>query len=718
MISIAIRRRSSLKLLMLSCFLLWSVTVALGQELEPKSLSAAARLQLENSKEQVKQSKNKFQPPPLLSLKRTDSEVSAQLDVNYKETTLAISMPDGSVRNQKLRLRMYNEKMIGPEIRVKPGDLLKIKLINNLKADTPPIPADPTTPNKPHGFNDTNLHTHGLHVSPKPGSDDVSLMLGPGESRALCFDLLKHQTCGTFWYHAHCHGSTAFQLYSGMAGALIVEGGGLDAVPEIKAAAEKVLVFQQLRFRVGSDGVGVLTEDDAYTNNVGTPGLEEYTLINGIHIPSIDMKPGEVQRWRCIHGGITSAINLAIVDTDGQQPWTLHEIARDGLPLYRITSLEHILLQPGYRSDFLVRAPRKTGDYLVLADGVPHTVSVNEVDVAPKYIAKVHVSGTEVAMSMPDPPEVIGQYALPPVETVTRSREFRLRVSSSRHTINDLQFGEMDKNDSNNPRKPLAKIDVFLGTAEEWSLLSEGGNHPFHIHVNPFEVIVKNPTGTIIERYWKDTVVLTPTSQDKSPNVVTIRSRFEDFPGETVLHCHNLRHEDLGMMWEVHFNGPEPKLRCPLAPATGLKTLPADLPAVVFRSPDGSEKELSDFKGDKLLVVFHRGLSCSHCRGQLDALAVNKDKLAEMHVKIIAVSPDSPAQLSRALSEVPEAKAMPIQFFSDEKLNGFKAFGCFDGYPLHGSFVVDTRGRVTWQAVGDDPYRQVGDLLERLQRSR
>ena len=67
---------------------------------------------------------------------------------------------------------------------------------------------------------------------------------------------------------------------------------------------------------------------------------------------------------------------------------------------------------------------------------------------------------------------------------------------------------------------------MLLGTAEEWSVSSKEDNHPFHLHVNPFEVIRRDPeTGKIVERVWRDTVLVT----DKKP--VTIRVRYLDFPG-------------------------------------------------------------------------------------------------------------------------------------------------------------------------------------------
>ncbi len=89
--------------------------------------------------------------------------------------------------------------------------------------------------------------------------------------------------------------------------------------------------------------------------------------------------------------------------------------------------------------------------------------------------------------------------------------------------------------------------DVALGEAEEWILkvadMDHGGTegHPFHIHVNHFEVIaidgVSQPPGTIQDTIW------IPKASE-----VVIRMKYKDFKGKAVYHCHILPHEDTGMM--------------------------------------------------------------------------------------------------------------------------------------------------------------------------
>src|SRR5258708_39789220 len=78
---------------------------------------------------------------------------------------------------------------------------------------------------EPHELYITNLHTHGLHVSPAGNSDNVFREIPPGASFQYTFTIPPDHPSGTFWYHPHKHGSVAYQMANGMAGALIVEGG-------------------------------------------------------------------------------------------------------------------------------------------------------------------------------------------------------------------------------------------------------------------------------------------------------------------------------------------------------------------------------------------------------------------------------------------------------------------------------------------------------------
>ena len=107
------------------------------------------------------------------------------------------------------------------------------------------------------------------------------------------------------------------------------------------------------------------------------------------------------------------------------------------------------------------------------------------------------------------------------------------------------------------------KQTVALGSVEEWTIFNMNPiRHPFHIHVNPFQVVKIN--GAPIDPYWADTIALPPNGSPTNPTSVTFRTRFRDFAGAYVMHCHMLAHEDMGMMQTIEiFDGTAVALAIP-----------------------------------------------------------------------------------------------------------------------------------------------------------
>jgi FtsP/CotA-like multicopper oxidase with cupredoxin domain len=91
---------------------------------------------------------------------------------------------------------------------------------------------------------------------------------------------------------------------------------------------------------------------------------------------------------------------------------------------------------------------------------------------------------------------------------------------------------------------------VSLNSVEEWTVFNMNNiRHPFHIHINPFQVVRIN--GEPVEPFWADTIALPPGGSPEAPTSITFRTRFRDFNGAFVMHCHMLAHEDMGMMQRV-----------------------------------------------------------------------------------------------------------------------------------------------------------------------
>jgi len=228
-------------------------------------------------------------------------------------TTLRMQYAYKNIGGYRLYMRTYEGTVPGPTLRLKPGDVLRIKLINELPPNRDPVPIDHSLP---HNFNTTNFHSHGLHVSPDGISDNVMRKMEPGESYDIVIAIPSDHIPGTNWYHPHAHGSADVQIASGCVGALIIEGDFAD-VPEIAAAKERLLVLTEAVF----DEFGMIEDFGTLFPETAA----RFIAVNGIREPTITMRPGEVQRWRILHAGWQDDI---FMELEGH---ALHAIARDGI---------------------------------------------------------------------------------------------------------------------------------------------------------------------------------------------------------------------------------------------------------------------------------------------------------------------------------------------------------------------------------------------------
>lgn len=422
------------------------------------------------------------------------------------------------LQGQQTHLRCFDNLPIGRTLRVKAGDTIRLGLHNQLPYDPlqeicTSIPTEED--NTPRGFNVTNMHVHGVHVSPKSPADNIFTFVRFQESEQYIYNIPSDHPPGTYFYHAHFHGSVALQVASGMAGALIIEG-PIDNIPEIKACKEQVLCFQTPRY----DKAGLCENYEL----LSTPGD---TLINGQYKPMISIKQGEVQRWRLVNASHMVNMNFHIVDHE------LTALCFDGNPLASTHIQDAVVMVPGNRADILIKA-KKAGVYPIYADQI--NAEDTEAEIEAKHIANLVVEPQTLDMplfagKLPRPTSLnsINDDEI----TFGRRLEFGLAgaASNNKYTINGEPFSCL------NPWK------IPLNAVEEWEVYNHTAeSHPFHIHVNPFQMI---SGGNVTPGVWLDTVNLAPFER------IRFRTRFKTFKGTFVFHCHNLTHEDLGMMQAV-----------------------------------------------------------------------------------------------------------------------------------------------------------------------
>lgn len=484
---------------------------------------------------------------------------------------LVAQYADNVIGNDKVHLRSYNGALVGPTIRARAGDTLNIHLVNRLPANPPTLNnvevqaaelareltrgvPPPLTTDIPHNFNTTNLHTHGLHVSPAGNSDNVLIAISPGEEFFYEIKIPPDHPPGTFWYHPHVHGSTALQVSSGMEGALIIEG-DIDRVPAIAAAREQIFVFQQIDYATSDNKLnrlekkGTLEDFNRPFNNGDWANGKRSTLINGTLAPILEMQPGEVQRWRLIDAGVEETVLFKITGPDGK-PVPQQLIALDGITTGRIEAMDQIYLYPGYRADVLIRAPDQEGDYPILDEETPGDTAIKSLNKeARKRLGTLRVKGPRRPMALPTQAELapLAPYKHIEDQEITGQQEVHFGTILTRPGTYPFALNGAAFDPSAAPRK------LKLGGVDEWTISSEViGPHIFHIHINPFEVI--EPDG---RRTWKDTLFI------KSGAKVKVRTRYVRYVGQFVIHCHILPHEDLGMMQVVEVVAPTAHMHGP-----------------------------------------------------------------------------------------------------------------------------------------------------------
>jgi FtsP/CotA-like multicopper oxidase with cupredoxin domain len=408
------------------------------------------------------------------------------------------------------------------------------------------------------------------------------------------------QSPGTHWYHCHQHGSTTLQILNGMAGVFIITGdyddkllrlgGGTPNKPKIK---EQVMILQ------------LFAEQP---NQINASPTVATVAVNGQVNPTVTMKKGEVQFWRVAdaamkaHGiehylFLNEAVYQDLVanpskmqDPNGGtappppvDPTTvpsLSQTAQDGVQFdwknyNRMANAPQVHLSPGNRADFLVKAPADSGNaYLVFWPpfGGPPPPPIK--DIRANTILKVSVDGDPSGVNTQLPTE--SQYPVLPgfLADITDAE-----INGHKRTVTFSMTGGIGTQpqffiDGKQFSEGIIDQVMLMGSAEEWTLVNTSLfniMHPFHIHINPFQVTevfnpgtMQSPLSLPQPWIWWDTFAIPAGVQKKdsagnpmkdangnpvvTPGYLKMRTRFVDFFGKYVLHCHILGHEDRGMM--------------------------------------------------------------------------------------------------------------------------------------------------------------------------
>jgi suppressor of ftsI len=395
----------------------------------------------------------------------------------------------------------YNGNYAGPVLRVRPGDVLRVQLVNGLSQAT-------------------NLHFHGIRTSPLGNSDNVHLSIAPGSTFVYEVRIPASQPPGVYWYHSHVHGLSESQVMGGLSGALVVDG---------PAARQPEHLFV-LKDMVFLDDTGDATIDDDLHGIVQS--------INGRLDTTETMRPGETQLWRFTNQSANRAFHIAL------RGHRFRIVAEDGEATPDARTTEALDIMPAARVDVLVEAGA-VGRYELLSKGTMTGTGPGRV--LDRVLGHLDVAGAPAgaavaAPAAPAPPDLRGA-AIDASRTFVFTQDSALDPDRQYFYINGQKFdaGRVD-------------VRVPLGAIEEWTIRNNSDDlHVFHIHQLGFQVVEVNGApapfaGPI------DTVRVPERGE------VKLRLAFTDpvILGRFMFHCHVLRHEDRGMMAQIEVYDPRP----------------------------------------------------------------------------------------------------------------------------------------------------------------
>jgi len=415
-----------------------------------------------------------------------------------------------SINGQTLTTRAYRQEggcysIPGPTLNMVPGNKYVLRFRNLLSYEAPSL-----VHNDFKDPNITNVHTHGLHISGMSPGDDVTRMFEGGFGGDYVYDIPVNHMGGTFWYHAHHHGSTFLQVSTGGFGFIIIDDSGDSGVPANVAAMEERHIL-----------IGYLDPSAAGT---GGDTLVSGTLpagwtVNGAVNGNLSIPPNTWQHWRVLLADRDARTKDVTIGANCE----VKLLARDGV--WRTSAPKDVPtstlnLTGASRADLAVRCSANS-DIKVSNQTIANILIAGTPNTAPHPYAADGVS-----MWSADRPAYLRDLRNLPGGTLVNTES----ISMGARTVNGSKF------DVNTPA-----FTLDANAVQEWSIKG-AVNHPFHLHVYHFQPVSSCGGDFEIGEYY-DTV-----AGNCSVRFDLNSATSSPYQGRTIMHCHILAHEDQGAM--------------------------------------------------------------------------------------------------------------------------------------------------------------------------
>ncbi|BEL07926.1 multicopper oxidase domain-containing protein [Actinoplanes sichuanensis] len=399
----------------------------------------------------------------------------------------------------------YNGTFLGPTIQLTDGQSVRFDITNNLGEET-------------------TVHWHGLHIAPSnDGGPQNTIEDGATWSPATTIN--QGEAC-TLWYHPHGLGTTADQVALGLAGLMIIDDGSdaNAALPHDYGADDIPIIMQSTA--VTSAGA-FATANNNFTASASTLKF----LVNGMsatdETPTLEVAYGRV-RLRLLNASLTDSITVARSDSA-----SFTQVASDAGLLLEPLSITSLRISPGERAEIVL-------DLTAADDAVKLQATVRNTTNGTRYTASMLSVSSTATSAADDLPTTLNTITdLDATDATTRT--FTLSNSGASMLINGIAGTTMDIMDAN-------AVMTTLGAIEQWTITNSSTNiyHNFHLHDVPFQIVsVAGAAPTGANTAWRDTIEVAPGTS------VVIKMQFTDYADNEymyMLHCHNVIHEDDGMM--------------------------------------------------------------------------------------------------------------------------------------------------------------------------
>ncbi len=422
------------------------------------------------------------------------------------------------------------------------------------------------------------MHWHGMHV---PQKMDGHPMYAISQGERYVYEFEVKNPAGTNWYHSHTHEMTATQVYRGLAGLITITDEQEQKLGLPSGEYDIPIVIQDRRFTAGNQLQYLYGMRERMVGFLG-----DTILINGQANSTIPVKT-RAYRLRILNGS-----NSRIYKLGWEDGTPLIAIGSDGGLLERPETYPYIMLAPAERVELWVDfSGRKPGSDLALRSlefhgALPHmgggmqrgrggmrrgmggmgmmSGGLSQDEALP--LVKFHIAG-KVSDSPRLPETLVRMRSLTEQDVSNPDRPVPIVISMQHMApqLNDRSFEMHEVMDSE--KIPVNTIQKIRITNDHGSMgggmggMRGGGMgmmmsmaHPIHLHGQQFKILSRtlqdqgggDGYATVRDGFigsgWKDTVLVMPGEE------VEIIKPFEDYTGLFLYHCHNLEHEDMGMM--------------------------------------------------------------------------------------------------------------------------------------------------------------------------